>query len=86
MLLVAEFLERIGADVVVGDDQTSRGNERAATTGVETHASFLQMVEPRTRRLEMISFFELLERRRIEEPHPFVGKRGCAQSNRESKN
>ena len=83
VFLAADFLERVGADVMIGDDETVRGNERAAPAGVETDARFLQMLEPLRRRLELILLFELFERRIVEQPHSFIGE--CGRSHPDNK-
>ena len=75
VLLVAEFLQRVRADVVVGDAQPVGGHERPAAAAVEAHAALLQVVEPRRRRLEAVLLLQLLRRRRVEKPHALVAAR-----------
>ena len=77
MLRVANFLQRVGADMVICNNKTVRRYERAAASGVEADTGFLQVLEPLGCRLEMVFFFELLERWRIEKPHSFVRRGGC---------
>ena len=74
MLLAADFLQCVGADVMIRDHQSILGNERSAAAGIEADARFLQVLEPLRRWLEIVFFFELLERRRIKEPHPLIGR------------
>src|SRR3954451_9862461 len=66
---------------MVRDRQPGRGDERTAAAGIETDARFLEMLEPLRRRLEIIFFLELLERRVVEKPHPFVGP--CRRKSRD---
>ena len=58
---------------MVCDDEPVRRNERTAPAGVEADTGLLQMFKPLRRRLELIFFFELFQRRRVEEPHAFIG-------------
>src|SRR5882724_5265858 len=44
------------------------------------------MLEPLRSRLELILFLELLERRIVEEPHPFISSGGKCISNEHGKN
>src|SRR6266567_9442915 len=81
VLLAADLLEGIEADVMIRDDKAVRRNERAATAGVETDARFLEMLEPLRCRLETILFLELFERWRVEEPHPFISDCSCSEAN-----
>ncbi len=76
VLLAADLLQGVEADVMIGNHESIRGDERTAAAGVETHARFLQMFEPLRGRLELILLLELLERRLVEEPHALVGKGG----------
>src|SRR5207253_559758 len=80
VLFVGEFLERIRADVMIGDDQTVGGYKRTAPAGTEPNARFLQMVEPLLARLEIIFLFELLCWRRGVEPHSLIAKCAIAQA------
>src|SRR4051794_33200113 len=57
------------------DDQAVRRNERSTAARVEANTGLLEMFKPLRRRLELIFFFELFQRRRIEEPHAFIGER-----------
>jgi len=81
VLLAADFLQRVGADVMIRDHQSIFGNERPAAAGIETDARFLEMLEPLRRRFEIIFFLQLLERRRVEQPHPLIGGRRCGEGN-----
>lgn len=72
MLWIADLLQGVGADMVICYHKTIRRYERAAASGVEANTRFLQMFQPLLRRLELILLFELLERRRIEQPHSFI--------------
>ena len=82
VLRVAHLLQCVGPHMVVCDDESIRRNERAAAAGIETDTGLLQMLKPLRCRLELIFFFELVQRRRIEKPHPFVGKSGCSEAGR----
>ena len=66
--------------MVVRDHESVRRNKRAAPAGVEANAGLLQMIKPLPRRFELIFLFELLQRRRIKKPHPFIGDRRCVHS------
>ena len=54
VLWVGKFLECVGADVMIRDDETIGRDKRTAAAGVETHARFLEMIEPLLARLEVI--------------------------------
>jgi hypothetical protein len=77
VLRIANFLQRVGAHVMICNDNAICGYERAAASRVETDARFLQMFQPLLRRFELIFLFELPERRRIENPHSFISGHGC---------
>ena len=78
VLLARSFLQRVRAHVMIGNAESVSGNERPAAAGIESDTRFLQMLEPLRRRLELILFLELLERRIVEEPHSFIGSgRNC---------
>ena len=70
--VVAELLEAVGADVMVGEDKTFRGDERPRAPRIEADARLLEMEEPFRRRLEAVILLEPLERRLVEQPHPLV--------------
>ena len=72
VVLVAEFLEGVGADVMVGDDEALRGDERAGAAAVEADGRFLDVLEPRVGHVEAVFFLELFARRIIEQPHAFI--------------
>ena len=44
VLLITEFLKTIGGDMMIRDHEPIRGNEGTAAAGIETDASFLQVV------------------------------------------
>ena len=79
--LARNLLQRVEANVMIGDAEPVCGNERPAAAGIEANAGLLEMVKPLRCRLELIFFFELFQRRRIEKPHPFVGSGGCDKAN-----
>ena len=85
VLLAADLLQGVEADVMIGNHESIRGDKRTAAAGVEAHARFLQMFEPLRSRLELILLLELLERRIVEEPHALVGEggRGCEEEERD---
>jgi hypothetical protein len=56
VLGAAHLLQRVGADVMVGDDQAVRRNEGSASTRIKSDAGFLEMFKPLRRRLELIFF------------------------------
>ena len=72
VILVAELLQGVGADMVVGNDEAVFGNERAGAAAVEAHGRFLDVLEPRVGRVEAVLFLEQFARRMIEQPHAFV--------------
>jgi hypothetical protein len=80
VFFATDLLERIEADVMVRDHEAVGGNKRPASAGVETDARFLEMLEPLRRRLELILFFELLERGIGEEPHSLIRESGGGAS------
>ena len=59
VLGAAHLLQRVGADVMVGDDEAVRRNEGSASARVEADAGLLQMFKPLRRGLELIFFLEL---------------------------
>ena len=73
VLLARSLLQCIRTHVMIGNAESVSGNERPASTGIESHARFLQMFEPLRRGLELILLLELLEWRIVEQPHSFVG-------------
>jgi hypothetical protein len=81
VLLARRFLQRIRANVMIGNAESVSGNERPASAGIKTHARFLQVFEPLRRGLELILFLELPKRRIVEQPHSFIGQgRNCGGS------
>ena len=74
-LLRAHFLQRIGADVMIGNQQAVRAHETPRTAGVEAHGGFLQVLEPRVGGVELMAVAQKLARRLIVEPHAFVSAR-----------
>ena len=73
VLGAAHLLQRVGANVMVCDDEAVQRNEGSAPAGVEADACLLEMFKPLRRRLELIFFFELFQRRSVERPHAFIG-------------
>ena len=74
--LRADFLQRVRADVMVGNQEAVRAQETAGPAGVEAHGGFLQVVKPRLGSVELIPFAEQLARWLVVEPHAFVRPRG----------
>jgi len=79
-LLAAEFLQRVGGDVVVREHEPVGRDEAAGAAGVEPDGRLLQVAEPggsELRPAEPGGVIPLhpLERRLVEEPHPFVAGR-----------
>ncbi len=72
VLLIAELLQRIGADMVVREDQAVGRDERPGAAAVETHRGFLKMFQPAIRWLEIVFFFQQLAGRIVIEPHALV--------------
>jgi len=66
VLLARSLLQCIRTHVMIGNAESVSGNERPASTGIESHARFLQMLEPLRRGLELILLLELLEWRIVE--------------------
>ena len=83
MLFVAELLQGIRADVVVGDAKSVGGHERTAATRIEAHAALLHMIQPGRARLETVLFLQLLRGRRVEKPHALVGASGRTGGDKE---
>ena len=85
MLWSAELPQTVEADVMVRQNQSVRRDERSRSAVVESDRRFLQMIEPRLRRVEVVSLLQEIARRVIEQPHPLV--RDCTGSNeQESEN
>ena len=68
----AQFLQRIGADVMVGDHQSIGRNKRPAAAAVKPHRRLLHVVQPRVAGLEVVFFLEQLLGRIGKQPHPLV--------------
>ena len=66
VVLVAELLQTVGADVVIGHDQAVRRDERAGAAAVEAHRGFLHMFEPGIGGVETELFLEQLAGRVVE--------------------
>ena len=79
VLLVADLLQRVGADVMVGHHQAVRRDERAGAAGVEAHRRLLHVVEPFGGRLEVVLLLEIFRRRVVEQPHALVAEDGLRQ-------
>ena len=58
VLGAAHLLQRVGADVMVRDDEAVRRNEGSAPARVEANTGLLEMFKPLRRRLELIFFLE----------------------------
>ena len=76
LLLGADLLERVGADVVVGHDQAVARHERPRAAVVEPDGRRPHVLGPARRRREVVALLEGLERQLVERPHPFVGEHG----------
>ncbi len=61
--------------MMIRNYETIRGNERSAPAIIKTDTRFLEVLEPLRRWLELVFVFQLLERRKIEQPHAFVSNR-----------
>ena len=72
MVFIPEFLQRVRADMMVRQHQPVLGNKGAGAAAVEAHGRFLNVFEPRVRRVEAVFFLELIARRVVEQPHAFV--------------
>ena len=72
VILVAELLQGVGADMMVGNDQAVLGHERAGAAAVETHGRLLDVLEPRVRQVKAVFLLELFAGRTVEQPHAFV--------------
>jgi hypothetical protein len=74
VLLRAHLLQRVRADVVVGENQSVCGDEFARAAAVEAQGRFLQMLQPFVRDLKIVALFQLFARWVAIEPHPLVGE------------
>ena len=83
VLLRAQFVELVGADVVVRDDQTIGRHERARCA--DMHARFLQVLKPFRRRLEAVFGLELLDRRMVSSHMPSSAEQTRCRRGNESK-
>ncbi len=77
----ADFLKRVGPDVVVGHDQAVGGDERAGASAVEPNGGELQVLDPGVGGLEAVLLLEPFGGEVVEDPHPLVGlgRRGRAE-------
>jgi hypothetical protein len=75
LLLGAELLQRVGADVMVRDDQAVLAHERARPAAVEADARFHQVIEPGIGHFEAVLVQNLAPGRIGEQPHAFLGVR-----------
>ncbi len=80
--LRAHLLERVGGDVVVGEDEAVAGDERGGTAAVEADGREADMVEPGIGEIETVFGHDLGAGRSGEEPHAFVGAQGAAGEER----
>jgi hypothetical protein len=69
----AEFLQAVGADVVVGHDQAVGRDEAAGAAVVEAHRRLLDTFAPGVGEVEMVLLAEQLARRPVRQPHALVG-------------
>jgi hypothetical protein len=69
----AQLLQRIGAHVVIGDDQSLGRHKCAAAAAIEPYRGPLQIGEPGFAGLEIIVLLKRLPGRVGEEPHSLVG-------------
>ncbi|GBD37597.1 hypothetical protein HRbin36_02733 [bacterium HR36] len=69
----AQFLQLIGAHVMVGHHQTGGRNERAGASRVEPHAGLLQPFQPGRFGRETVALPQQFSRRPIEQPQPLLG-------------
>ena len=76
VFFAAEFLERIGRDVVVGDHEAVGRDEGSRAAAVEAHGGLHEAFEPRVGEVEAVFLFDLFARRGGVEPHAFVGVGG----------
>ena len=74
-LFGTEFLQCIGPDVMIGNEQAVTADETARAAGIEADGGFLQVVEPDLGGVELIAFAQQGARRLVEEPHPFIAGR-----------
>jgi hypothetical protein len=72
---LAQLLEGVGGDVVVGDEQPVRGDEPAAAAAVEPHRGAHGVVEPLVGQVEPVLVFEQRLGGAVEQPHAFVRNR-----------
>ena len=70
---VAELVQRVGADMVIREDETVLGNKFSGTAAVEPHRTLLQVLQPFILHVEVVLLLQLLARRLVVEPHPLVG-------------
>ena len=72
MLLGADLLQCVGANVMIRHDEAILGNNFARAAAVEAHRGSLHMVQPRIGQLKAMTLLQEFSRRIIEEPHPLV--------------
>jgi len=80
VLLIGEFLKRVRAHMMIGDGQAVGGYKRTAAARTESHARFLEMIEPLLGRLEVVFFLQLFRGRRVVEPHSLIAERAITQA------
>ena len=74
---VGKLLNAFGADVMIGEGEAIRGDERTGSSIVEAHGRKLRVIQPSLGELESIFRSNARSRRHIEKPHAFVGGRDC---------
>ena len=78
LVLGAHLLERVGADVMVGDDEAVAGDEGGGAAAVEADGGEADVVEPGVGEVEAVFGFDLGAGRGGVEPHAFGGAKGAA--------
>ena len=79
VFFVGKFLDIVGADMVIGDDETITADEGAGAAVVETNRGQLQPIQKLVSYREPVRLFDSGARELVEEPHAFVGGAGQGQ-------
>ena len=76
---VGEFVDCVGAHVMIGEHQAFRGDKSPRPAGTEADARSLQVFEPLGRQPHPVVALDQLERRGGKEPHALVADGQCCR-------